>query len=253
MKKLTAVIIEDEEVGRDTLRNYLQSYCEEVEVLGDAENIEEGQALILKTQPEIVFLDIEMPYGNGFDLLEKIENINFEVVFVTAFSNYAIKALNLSASYYILKPIDIDELISAVEKIRLSKESDKEIISTQILAQNIKTINNREQKIVLPQLDGFEVVQIKSIVRAEASDNYTILHLDNKKRYTLSKTLKFYEELLSEFGFLRSHKSHLINLEHVVKYKKGKVGFAHMSDGSSALVSSSAKKDLLNFFSGQTK
>ncbi len=245
---LKAIIIEDEEIGRETLRNYLRTYCPDVEVCGEAANIQEGEQLILKSDPDIVFLDIEMPFGNGFDLLEKLNDINFEVVFVTAYSNYAIKALNQSAAYYILKPIDIDELVTAVNKIKANKKTNSALHSTQILADNIKTINNREQKIVLPQLDGFEVVQIKSIVRAEADDNYTILFLDNGQKYTLSKTLKYYEDLLTDFGFLRSHKSHLINLEHVVKYKKGKVGMAKMSDDSVALVSANAKKALMDYF-----
>ncbi|UKN00257.1 LytTR family DNA-binding domain-containing protein [Paracrocinitomix mangrovi] len=248
MSLLKAVIVEDEEIGRETLRNYLANYCKDVEVCGEGTNIQEGEELITKYQPDIVFLDIEMPFGNGFDLLEKLDEINFEVVFITAYSNYAIKALNLSAAYYILKPIDIDELIAAVEKIKSNSGNKERFQNTQILADNIKSINDREQKIVLPQIDGFEVVKIKNIIRAEAADNYTILYLEDGIKYTLSKTLKHYEELLSDFGFLRSHKSHLINLEHVVKYKKGKVGVASMTDGSAALISANAKKTLMDYF-----
>lgn len=249
MDKMTAVIIEDEEISREILRNYLKSYCPTVELIGEASNIKDGEELIKQSNPTIVFLDIEMPYGNGFDLLERIENINFEVIFITAFSDYAIKAINLSASSYILKPIDIDELITAVEKVHSNIKDDQEAFSTKILAENIKSISNREQKMVLPQMDGFEVVKICDIVRAEASDNYTILFLENNKKYTLSKTLKYYEELLTEYGFLRTHKSHLLNLGHVVKYKKGKVGEAIMSDNSSVPVAASAKKELLKYFS----
>lgn len=248
MEKLKAVIIEDEEISRDILKNYLITYCPDVDLVGEAANIEEGEKLIEKESPAIVFLDIEMPYGNGFDLLERIKNINFEVVFITAYSNYAIKALNLSASSYILKPIDIDELVSAVNKIKENKAKSGAISNTKILSENIKAINNREQKIVLPQIDGFEVAKISDIIRGEASDNYTVLHLVGNKKYTLSKTLKFYDELLSEFGFLRAHKSHLINLSHVVKYKKGKVGQAIMTDGSVALISQTAKKEFVKFF-----
>jgi two-component system LytT family response regulator len=249
MEKLTAVIIEDEEVSREILRNYLTSYCPNVDLVGEASNIEEGEQLIIKHNPTIVFLDIEMPYGNGFDLLEKIVDVNFEVIFITAFSDYAIKAINLSASSYILKPIDIDDLISAVDKVQTNINKNTGSFSTKILAENIKSINNREQKMVLPQMDGFEVIKISDIIRAEASDNYTILFLANNKKYTLSKTLKYYEELLTEYGFLRTHKSHLLNLDHLVKYKKGKVGEAIMSDESSVLVAASAKKELMKHFS----
>jgi len=248
MKKCKAIIIEDEEISREILRNYLASYCPNVEVMGEASNINDGEILIQKHNPDIVFLDIEMPFGNGFDLLEKLANITFEVIFITAFSDYAIKAINLSASAYLLKPIDIDELVAAVDKVQQKRIDNVENINTKILADNIKSISNREQKIVLPQMDGFEVVKIKSIVRAEASDNYTILYIEGGAKYTMSKTLKFYEGLLSDFGFLRTHKSHLLNLDHIVKYKKGKVGEAIMSDGSIVLVSASSKKELMNHF-----
>jgi len=249
MEKLTAILVEDEIVSREILRNYIASYCKNIELVGEAEHIVDGEKLIKKYNPDIVFLDIEMPFGNGFDLLEKIDNIHFEVIFITAFSDYAIKAINLSASSYLLKPIDIEELVLAVDKIVAKKQNNIESINTKVLADNIKNINNREQKIVLPQMDGFEVVMIKHIVRAEASNNYTIIYIENGKKYTLSKTLKFYEDLLSEFGFLRTHKSHLLNLDHIVKYKKGKLGEAIMSDGSIVLVSSSHKKELMRFFS----
>lgn len=249
MKNLKAIIIEDEEVSREVLRNYISTYCQNVELLGEANNIQSGEELINKHNPDIVFLDIEMPFGNGFDLLENLDDIKFEVIFITAFSDYAIKAINLSASSFLLKPIDIDELITAVDKVQLKKEKNIENVSTKILAENIKAINNKEQKIVLPQMDGFEVVKMKHIIRAEAADNYTILYLENGKKHTMSKTLKFYENLLSGYGFLRTHKSHLLNTDHIVKYKKGKVGEAIMSDGSSVLVSSNSKKELMTFFS----
>lgn len=248
MEKLKAIIIEDEEVSREILTNYISTYCPTIELVGEASNIETGEKLIAKENPDIVFLDIEMPYGNGFDLLERIKNINFEVIFITAYSNYAIKALNLSASSYILKPIDIDELVVSVEKIVKSKEKKETFSSTRVLAENIKAISNKDQKIVIPQMDGFEVVKISDIIRAEASDNYTVLYLVNGKKYMLSKTLKFYEDLLTEFGFLRTHKSHLLNLSQVVKYKKGKVGQAIMVDESVVLVTAKSRKEFMKYF-----
>lgn len=249
MKQLSAVIIEDEEVSRDILKNYLASYCADIKILGEASNIKDGEELIRQHSPQIVFLDIEMPYGNGFDLLEKMSQINFEVIFITAFSDYAIKAINLSASSYLLKPIDIDELVAAVDKVKSNQLNSSEAFSTKILAENIKSLNDKDQKMVIPQMDGFEVIKISDIIRAEGSDNYTILYLTNNKKYTLSKTLKYYENLLTDFGFLRTHKSHLLNLDHVVKYKKGKVGEAIMTDASTVLVAATSKKELLAHFS----
>lgn len=249
MKELKAIIIEDEEASRNVLRSYISSYCKNVVLLGEASNIIEGEKLIKEFNPQLVFLDIEMPFGNGFDLLDKLDEIDFEVVFITAYSNYAIRALNLSAAYYLLKPIDIDELVSAVDKVTDTIQNREEFSNTQILAENLKAVTNKDQKIVFPQMDGFEVVQISNIIRAEASDNYTTFYLVDGKKYLLSKTLKYYEDMLVGLGFFRSHKSHLINIIHVLKYIKGKSGQAVMSDESIALVSSKAKKDFIKLFS----
>lgn len=249
MKELKAIIIEDEEASRNVLRSYISSYCKNVVLLGEASNIIEGEKLIKEFNPQLVFLDIEMPFGNGFDLLDKLDEIDFEVVFITAYSNYAIRALNLSAAYYLLKPIDIDELVSAVDKVTDTIQNREEFSNTQILAENLKALTNKDQKIVFPQMDGFEVVQISNIIRAEASDNYTTFYLVGGKKYLLSKTLKYYEDMLVGLGFFRSHKSHLINIMHVLKYIKGKSGQAVMSDESIALVSSTAKKDFIKLFS----
>lgn len=248
MGKLEAIIIDDEEASRNVLKSYLSTYCKNISLLGEASDIVEGEQLIKEHNPQVVFLDIEMPFGNGFDLLDKLESIDFEVVFITAYSNYAIKALNLSASYYLLKPIDIDELISAVHKVEETFQSRTRLFNTQVLADNLKAITNKDQKIVFPQMDGFDVVKISEIIRAEASDNYTVFYLVNGEKYILSKTLKYYEDMLVDLGFFRSHKSHLINIMHVVKYLKGKTGQVIMSDNSIALVSSVVKKEFIKTF-----
>lgn len=246
--KLKAIIVEDEEASRITLNNYLNKYCKTVDVLEMADSVKTGLAAIHRHQPDIVFLDIEMPYGNAFDLLESLESISFEIVFVTAYRDYAIKALNLSAAYYILKPIDIDELVAAVDKIVERKKEDRDTFHTKILLDNIKSNNIQHQKIVLPQMDGFEVVNVNEIIRAEADDNYTHFYLTNGKTYLVSKTLKYFEELLSEFDFIRTHKSHLVNLQYITKYIKGKGGQLRMSDDSIIEVSVTRKKELLDRF-----
>ncbi len=247
-EQLKAIIVEDEEASRETLKNYLAKYCPEVDLLAMADSVEEGYKAIKSHKPNIVFLDIEMPFGNAFDLLDKFKEIDFEIVFVTAYRNYAIKALNLSAAYYILKPIDIDELINAVEKIKKNIEANNESFNTKILLQNIKSSNNQQKKIVLPQMDGFEVVSVKDIIKGEASDNYTTFYMEDGKKYVVSKTLKYFEELLREFDFLRIHKSWLINIHHITKYKKGKGGEVYMMDGSSVPVSPNYKRGLLEIF-----
>ncbi len=246
--KLKAIIVEDEEASRETLNNYLTKYCPNVELLEMAESVQTGLAAIDKHKPDVVFLDIEMPYGNAFDLLESLDDIAFEIIFVTAYRDYAIKALNLSAAYYILKPIDIDELVSAVEKISARKKEGEDVFHTKILMDNIKSNAIQHKKIVLPQMDGFEVVNVNDIIRAEANDNYTNFYLVGGKKFLVSKTLKHFNELLSEFDFIRIHKSHLVNLQYITKYIKGKGGQVRMSDESIVDVSATRKKELLEKF-----
>lgn len=248
---LKAVIVEDEAASRDILSGYIKKYTKGVEVVAMAENITEGMAAIKKHNPQIVFLDIEMPYGNGFDLLDQIGEVNFETVFVTAYSNYAIKALNSSAAYYILKPIDIDELEEAIEKIKESHRNDDSFSPTQILLENIQIENKQLQKIVLPTMSGFDVVRVKDVIRCEANDNFTEFYFENGPKLMICRTLKFFEETLSEMDFIRIHKSHLVNGQHIKKYIKGKGGQLVMSDNSVVNVSPSKKEGLLNYFKGK--
>jgi len=247
-EKLRAVIVEDEQASRETLTAYLEKYCPDVELLGEADSVKTGLEIIKLHKPDVVFLDIEMPYGNAFDLLEQIHDVDFEVVFVTAYSNYAIKALNLSASYYILKPISIDELIAAVEKIKASRDKEEVSIHSKILLDNIQEVNKPNHKIVLPLLNGFEVVHVRDIIRCQANDNFTEFHLKDGSKKLISRTLKFYEEMLKDFDFIRIHKSHLINFQYVIKYLKGKGGQVEMSDGSTVDVSVNRKAEFLEKF-----
>jgi two-component system LytT family response regulator len=248
-EKIKAIIIEDESQSRDILKQYIAKYCESVKLVGEAVNINEGEALIESARPQLVFLDIEMPFGSGFDLLERLPEVNFEVVFITAYSEYAIQALNISAAYYILKPIAIDDLVAAVEKVKAKlKEGNEAFSNTKLLAENIKASQLQSQKLVLPKMDGFDVVKIADIIRVEAADNYANIFLVDNKKYLISKPLKYYEDLLTDYGFLRSHKSHLVNLSHIVKYKKGKIGELFLTENHRALVSASAKKDLMLYF-----
>ncbi|MBN2669152.1 MAG: response regulator transcription factor [Bacteroidales bacterium] len=245
---LKAVIVEDEEAGRTTLQNYLNKYCPDVRIDALCDSVATGKTAIETYRPDIVFLDVEMPFGNGFDLLEQIEEINFETVFVTAYSEYAIKALNFSASYYILKPIDIDELIAAVDKIKVEKEKEDLASHSKILLDNIKNSNKQLHKIVLPLLDGFEVIQVKDIIYCKAEDNFTMFFLENGTKHLISRTLKYYEELLKDFDFVRTHKSYMINIHHVKRYKKGKGGILIMSNDSEVDVSAQRKNDVLKYF-----
>lgn len=252
MKELKTIIVEDEETSRETLRNYLNKYCEGIEIIAECTNIKEGEKAIVELEPDLVFLDVEMPFGNAFDLLEQLKTINFKIIFVTAYSQYAIKAINYSASYYILKPIDIDELEKAVEKVRNDLEIESNIdstVQTKVLLENIRATQNQQKKIILPVLDGFEVVSVNEIIKCEANDNFTNFYLLNGEKKVICRTLKFYDDVLSDSGFLRVHRSHLINTQYIKSYKKGKGGVVVMTDGSHVDVSASKKQGLLDFFS----
>ncbi len=244
---MKAVIIDDEEDSRKILASYLAKYCADVEVCGFGESVATGKEAIQKYHPDVVFLDIEMPYGNGFDLLDSMEEIAFETIFVTAFDHYAIQALNQSASYYLLKPISIDELIKAVDKIRSERTEANYKQHSNVLLDNIRTPVN--QKIMLPTMEGFEIVNINTILYCEAADNFTRFHLDgNGVPLLICKTLKYFEEILKDHRFLRIHRSYLINPDYVIRYTKGKGGSVTMKNNKELEMSVEKKQQFLGMF-----
>lgn len=245
---MKSIIIEDEASSRLTLSNYLKKYCPNVEVVGEAEDIKKGKELILKHQPELVFLDVEMPFGNAFDLLESFDTLPFETIFVTAYSAYAMDALNLSASRYLLKPLNIDELIEAVDFTESVIQKKVQLKSSNILLENLKLEKGQLKKIVLPLMDGFEVVVIDQIVRCKACDNLTEIYLKDGSMKLVCRTLKFYEETLSNYDFVRIHRSHLININEVARYRKGNGGEVTLKDGTELSISSSRKESFLKHF-----
>jgi two-component system, LytTR family, response regulator len=245
---MKAVIIDDEKDSRDILATYLKKYCPDVEVKGFGESVATGLKAINEHDPDIVFLDIEMPYGNGFDLLDQVKEHSFETVFVTAFDHYAIQALNQSASYYLLKPIDIDELVKAVEKVKLERSDRGYVQHTKLLLDNLKAGNNGQQKIMLPTMEGFEIIDIQSIIYCEAEDNFTRFHLESGTPLLICRTLKYFEDVLKEHRFLRIHRSHLINPNFVIRYSKGKGGYVTMKNNKELEVSPNKKQEILDAF-----
>lgn len=245
---MNVIIVDDEQDSREILSNYLSKYCPQVTVKATANSVKTGLKAIALHSPEIVFLDIEMPYGNGFDLLDQAGDFQFETVFVTAYDNYAIQALNQSAAYYLLKPIDIDELITAVNKIVTEKSKSDYTQHAKILLENIQNNKDQKRKIMLPTLEGFELITICEIIYCKAQDNFTEFHLSNGKKLLICKTLKYFEEILDQYNFLRIHRSHLINLNEITKYTKGKGGFVTLSNSIELEVSSTKKKELLERF-----
>ncbi len=241
---MKTIIIDDEQDSRDTLGNYLSKYCPDIEIVAYGEGIKSGLEAIKTHQPQLVFLDVEMPFGNGFDLLEQVDDINFQIIFVTAYSQYAIPALNLSASYYILKPVDIDELIIAVNKVKEELSADKATV-TELLMTNIGELNKQKKRIMLPLLDGFEIASLQDILYLKADDNFTLFYFTDGSSKLICRTLKYYENILSSLDFTRIHRSHLVNLHHIIKYNKGKGGYVTLSEHTELEVSTSRKKDFL--------
>lgn len=240
--ELKAVLIDDETQSREILRTYLGKYSRDVKIVGEGANVKEGLKAIREGRPDVVFLDVEMPFGNAFDLLEQLPERDFETVFVTAYQNYAMDALNSHAAYYLMKPIEIDALVAAVDYVREVKLKEA-TMGDRVL----KSLQRVEGKITLPQQDGFQVLEIADILYCRADDNYTEIHLEHKK-ILVSKTLKYFEEALSDFGFARVHKSYLVNVTEVIRYRKGKGGSVVLSTGKEIPVAPSRKKGLLSFF-----
>lgn len=241
--KLNAILVEDEANSREILRNYVQKYCPIVQLLGEAASIQEGLDLMGKFQLDMVFLDVEMPFGNAFDLLEKVPDRTFETIFVTAYDHYAKEALNHHAAYYLMKPINIDELIKAVDYVLAVKTKENQL-ADRVLSTKAKGVDG---KLTLPQQDGFQVLNVADILYCKADDNYTEIHLAQKKM-VVSKTLKYFEEALGNFAFARIHKSYLVNVNEVVQYKRGKGGSVVVSNGKELMVSASKKNELLSYF-----
>jgi two-component system LytT family response regulator len=239
---IRALIADDEHSCRETLRHYLSRYCSHIEVVGEAGDVRSAVGSIRELKPDLVFLDVEMPFGNAFDVLEQTANIPYKTIFVTAYSEYAMRALNASASYYLLKPLNIEELIKATEKISQS-EPESPVSSSGILKENLSS--GRIRKILIPTLNGFEVIKVEEIIRVSGSGNYTELHLSGQRRKTVSRVLKYFEELLQHDDFIRVHKSHLVNMDYAVGWHRGKGGYLELSDGSEVEVSPQKKEWVL--------
>ena len=242
---IKSIIVDDEQDSRETLRNYLASYCPQVTVLDECADIIAAKTAILKHSPDLVFLDIEMPRGNAFDLLEQWGEIDFEIIFITAFSQYAVQAFNLSAAHYLLKPVDISELETAVEHVEELLSKKETLSRAKILMQNITSLESQNRKLVLPLMEGFDVVKMSEILYCEAEDNFTRFHFKNGSKTLICRSLKFYESALDPYGFCRVHRSHIVNLDCIKKYHKGKGGSVFLENDKEILVSKNRKSDLM--------
>ena len=240
------ILIDDEKNTREALRALLQHYCPDVEIIGEAASAEEGLQLLRSHPPDLLFLDVEMPLGSGFDLLDLLGAAPFDVIFTTAHDRYALRAIKFCALDYLLKPVGVAELREAVAKAQ--RRPAPATAQLQTFYDNMRGSHGPAGKVVLPTLQGFEVVEMARVVRCQADDNYTLFVLEGKERILVSRTLKEYEELFSEQGFIRIHQSHLVNAAHVKRYIKGSGGYVQLTDDSIIEVSRRKKDELMKRF-----
>jgi len=241
---MKAILIDDEDLSLKTLAKMLERHCPDVEILGKYRRPEEGRAAIMERQPDVVFLDIKMPGMNGFELLESLDTINFDVVFTTAYDEYALRAFTVSAIDYLLKPIGHEHLVETVEKIRRKHIHQIRPEHMEFLLTNLRSQDDFP-KLAIPSVDGIEFVDLENITQCVADRNYTIVHTNDGAQYVLSRTLKEIEKLLPPGRFFRTHHSHIVNLAFIKKYVRGTGGELILNDGSIARVSKARKDTLL--------
>jgi two-component system LytT family response regulator len=243
---MNAILVDDEPDGIRALKKMLELHCPQVKVVATSSNAIMAKQQIVEVQPDVVFLDIQMPGKSGLELLTEVPAKNFEVIFVTAHNEYMLQALQFSAADYLLKPVDEDRLIEAVQRVEKRLEAGKREDRTEALLHNLnKTGNPAEMRLCLPTLKGFIVLKLEDIIFCEAERSYTIFHLEGKRKVTVAKTLLEYDTLLQDTTFLRIHKSFLINLHHVIEYQRGDGGRVIMSNNAEIEVSRRKKDQFL--------
>lgn len=246
MKPIKTILVDDEARARTSLEKLLSLHCPEIEIIGTSSDALDAIELIRDVQPDLVFLDIAMPGEDGFELLQSIPAIQFEIIFVTAYNQYMLQAFQFSAVDYILKPVDYRLLVAAVRRAiqRINQKSGLQHIET--LLYNIHLKDSRKHKLCIPSLKGFQVVESNSIILCEAKSNYTAIHHLHQGVILASKPLIEYEELLSDAGFIRVHKSFLVNIEQIKEYIRGEGGSLILSNGREVEVSRRRKEELLH-------
>ena len=243
---IKALIIEDEQHCIDRLSNLLATHCKKtIYLAGSFQTLEDGIRGIQQLQPDLVFLDVMLDEHTGFDLLERLDSIPFAVIFTTAHDKYAVEAFRFSAIDYLLKPVDPDDLIEAVEKLKEKISREELAKKFNVLFHNLKTIQATSRKISIPTNTGLIFLRISDIIRCQSDVNYTIIYLKDKQKITVARTLKEFEELLTDYNFYRVHNSHLINLAYIKSYQKGKGGSVQMTDRSEIEVATRRKEKFL--------
>jgi two-component system, LytTR family, response regulator len=245
MERMTAVIVDDEEHCRSALSGMLARKFPEIDLREMATNVPDGLALVKRVRPQLLFLDVEMGEQTGFDLLAQLSEEKPHIIFTTAHEGYAVKAIRFSAIDYLLKPVDGDELRSSVDKALAKQGQPQDQLQIAALLRNL-TKPTTDRRLALPVADGLELVSVDEIVFCESESNYTTVHLKDRKRLVISRTLKEFEDLLEGDSFIRVHHSHLINVRYVRKYIRGEGGEVIMADGTNVAVSRRKKQELMD-------
>ena len=248
--QLKVLIVDDELHNRNVLEHMLLQHVPEISGIWQADTVAKAISIIHESRPQIIFLDIHMQNETGFDLLQQITDYPFEVIFVTAYDHYAIKAFRFNAVDYLLKPVVAGELKEAVAKAinRIAGKGHNNLEALSRLHKLAGRNNGSIETLTIPTAEGFVVLQLSEIVYCQANNNYTVFHLAQKQKQIASQTLGFYEELLAEHNFFRAHRSYLVNLTHVTSYKKGEGGYILMSNGDEVELSRNNKAVFLQFF-----
>jgi two-component system, LytTR family, response regulator len=245
---ITAVLIDDDSNLRDGLRKLLAHFAPDISIIGEAEDVKTGVEIMDNLKPQVVFLDIQLIDGSGFDILEKIAakngKITAHIVFITAYEEYAIKAFRFSALDFLLKPVDIDELEIVIGKIRATVDKKDSYAHIDLLLENIRKKVDTYKRIALTTAEGINLYDVSDIIRCEGESNYTTFYIKNSKPIVISRTLKEYEEMLAEYGFERIHQKHLINLAYLKSYVKRDGGFVVMADDTELPISIRKKERL---------
>lgn len=238
-----ALIIDDNAEARQSLADDLARYCPGISLAGEADGVSTGLDAIRRYKPDVVFLDVQLEDGTGFQVLESLGRYNFRVIFTTGSGDFAFKAIKFSALDYLLKPIDPDELVTAVQKLEAQKQPDMSGI--QLLMDNLRTMNTQSRRIALSSADRVHIVAIHEIIRCESQRNYTLFYLTGNKQILVTRTLKEFDDMLADADFARVHHSHLINLQYLKEFVKADGGYALMSDGSKVPVAVRKKDELM--------
>ncbi|MDF1550207.1 MAG: LytTR family DNA-binding domain-containing protein [Bacteroidales bacterium] len=243
---LKIAIVDDEQRTRKMIASIIQAEINDIEVIGEAENCSSAHQLIKSKKPDLVLLDINMPGGTAFNLLEKCDKIDFKIIFITAYEEFAVKAFKFSAIDYLLKPVDPDDLVNAIAKVAELYDLSNFQIKLNTFLSNLKSSSKEDKRIVLRTAEALHVVNIQDIMHCESEKSYTQFFLSDGRKPIVSKTLKEFDDLLSPFGFFRSHQSHLINLNYLESYEKRDGGAAILKDKSVIPVSVRKKEELIS-------